>query len=281
MTALLMESRDAISEPQLSQDGTRVAYRNLSTGDIWIRDLDRNSDTRLTVEGQDIYPTWGLDRDTITFSSDRGGNFVLYTRRADLSQGAEVLAASTGALISGNWSGDGQVFVYYEVSSQDTNRDIWTLSPGSEPTPFLVTPFNERAPQLSPNGEWLAYVSDQSGLDQVYVTPFPTGGSVVPVSTTGGSEARWSRDGRELFYRLGSQMWSVAVEMEPEFSIGRVQLLFDVVYDRDVNGVGNPNYDVSLDGERFLMVQSGIGATVPIHLVQNFFTELERLVPTE
>ena len=82
-----------------------------------------------------------------------------------------------------------------------------------------------------------------------------------------------------MFYRLGSQMWAVAIEAEPEFSVSRATLLFDVPYDLEPNSLGNPNYDVPLDGEQFLMVRSGTGETMPITLVQNWFTELERLVP--
>ena len=281
MLAPLLEPSAGIFSPRLSPSGTRVAYANRQPGDIWVRDLARSSDTRLTVEGESAYPEWGPDADTVTFTSDRDGPPSLYTQRVDLGQGAESLAPSPNASIPGNWSHDGQVLVYYEVGTTGTNRDIWTLSSGGEPVPFLVTPFNERAPRLSPDGRWLTYVSDQSGIDQVYLTPFPDGGRVLPISTTGGTEPTWSRDGRELFYRLGSQMWAVAVNVNPEFSIGEATLLFDESYNMDPNLVGVPNYDLSLDGEQFLMVRSGKGATVPITLVQNWFEELKRLVPVD
>ena len=241
----------------------------------------RGSETRLTAEAENAYPEWGPGGDTVTFTSSRTGPFRLFAQRVDLSRGAEPLVPPASTSVPGNWSRDGQLLVYYELGIAGANRDIWTLSPGGEPVPFLATPFNDRAPRLSPDGRWLAYVSDQSGTDQVYLTPFPDGGRVLPVSTTGGTEPVWSRNGRELFYRLGSQMWAVAVDVNPGLAIGGSTLLFDERYDMDPNLVGVPNYDVSLDGVQFLMVRSGTGAPVPITLVLNWFDELKRLVPTE
>ena len=279
MIAPLLERRAGVYIPRLSPEGARVAYANDQPGDIWVRDLARGSDTRVTSEGENAYPAWGPGDDTLTFTSNRAGQYSLYSQSVDLSRDAEMLTASPSASIPGNWSRDGQVLVYYEVGTAGSNRDIWTLSQGSEPRPFLATAFNERAPQLSPDGRWLAYVSDQSGKDQVYLTPFPDGGRVLPVSTAGGDEPRWSRDGRELFYRQESQMWSVAVDAKSGSPIGRATLLFDKSYNRESNFVGTPNYDVSLDGRQFLMVRSEVEATVPMTLVLNWFEELKRLVP--
>ena len=104
---------------------------------------------------------------------------------------------------------------------------------------------------------------------------------MLPVSTAGGDEPRWSRDGRELFYRHESQMWSVAVDAKSGSPIGRATLLFDRSYDRESNFVGIPNYDVSVDGRQFLMVHSDVEARVPMTLVFNWAEELKRLVPTK
>ncbi len=161
-------------------------------------------------------------------------------------------------------------------------RDIWTLPLGGDPAPFQDTPFDERAPRVSPDGHWVAYVSNLAGQDRVYVQPFPEGGRVIPISTGGGTEPVWSRDGRELFYRDGTQLLVARVATQPTFTVERSTVLFEEPYATDPVFGGIPNYDVSLDGQRFLMVEStGAGESATVTLVQNWFEELKRLVPTD
>ena len=279
----LFEGEDVYGLPRLSPDGTRVTLGIQSEGggvDIRIRDFERGSDTRLTVEGtNNIYPVWTPDGEHVTFASSRTGAYDLFSKPADLSGGADLLITTARTKIPGSWSPDGQNLVYYEVHPE-TLRDIWMLPAGGDPEPFLVTPFNERAPRLSPDGRWMAYVSDQSGEDRVYVQRFPAGGRVIPISTGGGGEAVWSRDGRELFYRHGNQLLAVEVDTSGEFTVGRPSVVFEELYDTDPFAGGNPNYDVSLDGERFLMVMGvSAGATATVTVVQHWFEELKRLVP--
>ena len=125
----------------------------------------------------------------------------------------------------------------------------------------------------------MAYVSDQSGEDRVHVQRFPEGGRVIPVSAAGGTEPAWSHDGRELFYRVGNQMLAVAVEMEPEFRVGRPTVLFTADYDADPNTLGNPNYAVSPDATQFLMVTGGNRQNASLRFVLNWFEELKARVP--
>ena len=220
MTAL-MEAEGLSGLPRLSPDGKRVALvieRN-GISDIWIRDFERGADTRLTVGGSNLFPAWTPDGTKVTFASSRHGAYDVYWQPWDGSGEAERLTTSVDLSISvgeaerlttsvdlsisvGSWTPDGQTFVYYEITD-DTERDIWTLTPEAETSPFLATGFNERAPRLSPDGHWLAYVSDQPGQDQVVVQPFPAGGAVTQISTEGGMEPVWSRDGSALFYRHG------------------------------------------------------------------------------
>ena len=191
---------------------------------------------------------------------------------------AEQLTTSVdGSVSAGSWTPDGQTFVYYEVTV-DNQRDIWMLTPDEGPVPVVVTAFNERAPHLSPDGQWLAYVTDRLGQDQVVVQPFP-GDRVIPISIDGGREPVWSRDGRELFYRNGNQMVVVDVETEPEFTPATPRLLFEEPYVAAPSTQANPNYDVSLDGQQFLMVRRGRGQTSVLTVVQNWFEELRRLLP--
>ena len=265
-------------------DGARVAFiRVTETGgtDLWIRDLERGSETKLTeTDGFNYLPLWTPDGTIVTFASDRGDGVQLYARPVDLSGETELLAPTEGMSAPGSWSRDGQTLVYSALNAQG-DMDIWRLPVGGDPVAFLATEFFEGGARLSPNGKWLAYVSNQAGENRVFVQAFPEGGSVFPISTGPGIAATWSHDGRELFYRRGDQMWVVDVEAEPAFRAESPRLLFEASYATDLLGLGAPNYDVSLNGQQFLMVRSGAAAEAPGYVVvQNWFEELTRLVPT-
>ena len=269
-------------QPRLSPDGSRMAVYSRTEGDIQLWDLERGSNTWWAEGGADLFPTWMQDSSTVTFASDRSGSFDLYSRPANVGGAAELLVQAPEVLIPGSWSPDGQLLVYYEVNAE-TQRDLWVLPVNDSPSPFLITEFNEFAPRLSPDGQWVAYISDQSGENRIYAQPFPEGGTIIPISTGPGTEPVWSRDGRELFYRNGNQMLAVTVQPRPKFSVGRPNLLFEGPYLLDSLNLGIPNYDVSLDGQHFLMVTGAIDedATPPqITVVLNWFEELKRLVPT-
>ena len=240
---------DGFMQPRLSPGGTRVALER--PDGLWIRDLESGRETNLSEGLQGIYPAWTPDDTSVTFGA-AGGNNGLYVRPVDRSSQTDTLLSAERAIIPGAWTPDGQTLIYYVVNEQG-DRDIWTLPVGGDPVPFLATEFNEKNPRLSPNGKWLAYVSDQPGEDRVFVRAFPEGEGEFPVSTGLGTEAVWSRDGKELFYRNANQMWVVEVETDTQFTAGSSELLFEAPYVLDV--AGNPNYDVSLDGEHFLMEQ--------------------------
>jgi hypothetical protein len=274
MTTPLVEGRD---QPRLSASGSLMAFRKQDM-DLWIWDLENERETRLTEAGAGQYPLWTVDDTSVMFTSDRGASFDLYERPADISRQTESILVTEGTSVPGSWTPDGQTLIYYAVNSQG-DRDIWMKPVGGDPVPFLATGFHEKAPRLSPNGKWLAYISDQFGEDRVFVRAFPEGGGTIPISTGPGTEAVWSRDGRELFYRNGNQMWAVAVETGSNFSAGRPELLFEAPYVLDP--LGNATYDVSLNGEHFLMVQqTGLSDESPgFTIIQNWTEELTRLVP--
>jgi len=154
---------------------------------------------------------------------------------------------------------DGQRFFFYDVHPE-TGRDIWFFDVESqESRPYLVTQYNERAPRISPHGRWLAYISNETGLDEVYVESLPERSRKWTISTDGGTEPVWSRDGRELFY----------VVLGAEFSAGKPRPLFEGRF--DVGVIGNPDYDVTADGQRFLMLKrSEASAPVKLHVVLNW-----------
>jgi Tol biopolymer transport system component len=146
------------------------------------------------------------------------------------------------------------------------------------PRPFLKTPFNERAARLSPDGRWLAYVSNESGRDEIYVQPFPGPGGKWQISASGGNEPVWSRDGRELFYRSGEKMMAVSVVFGETFSAENPRLLFEGHFVPSRRG--DAAYDVSPDGQRFLMVKR-VQESIPtqLNIILNWFEELKRRVP--
>jgi len=175
-------------------------------------------------------------------------------------------------LIPFSWSEDRQTLAYYGVSS--AQADIWALPEGGEPISVVSSAYDERAPMFSPDGRWLAYVSDESGQDQVYVRPYPGPGAHMPISNEGGIEPVWSRDGDALYFCHEDRMMAVAVSAGGTFGVPRE--VFRQSYEFSPIGRGNPNFDVAADG-RFLMVRSlaSEGRPSPIHVVLNFFEELQ------
>jgi Tol biopolymer transport system component len=296
MTTPLFEGMN-LANPRLSTDGSQVAFEQASAGiaapDIWVRHLARGVDRRLTVSAaNDIGPIWTPDDTSVTFGSDRDDpdTLNLYQRPVDLSAPAERVLDVTvhedeqasppeeRDLNLGSWAPDGTLVYYHRHAAGD--RDIWSLPPGGTPEVFLATTSSESAPRVSPNGRWLVYVSDQTGEYRVYVQAFPAGGAVHPISPGLGTEPVWSRDGRELFYRSGQQMTAVGVDTGPTFAAHGNELLFQWPYNPPRGG-SVPNYDVSLDGQQFLMVQpTGAAGTAELTIVLDWFEDLTRLVPT-
>ncbi len=176
-----------------------------------------------------------------------------------------------------SWSGDGKVLAFTE-RKPSAERDIWVLEQGStNPSPFLVTPVDESAPAFSPDGHFLAYVSDESGRPEVFVQPYPGPGGRWLISTDGGSDPMWSAGGREILYRRGDDIVAVPVQTTPAFSAGAPQRVFDGRFEASDAA---RNYDVSGDGRRFVMVRSE-ESELPLqfHAVFNWFAELQRRAP--
>jgi len=276
--------------PRLSPDGGRVAVQLTDpSNDIWVYDITRNTLTRLTFEGNNQQPQWTPDGERVTWRSIRDGvPGNLFWKLADGTGAVERLTTSEFRQNPGSWSPDGQVLAFHQWpfgGSSPTARDIWILPLEGEhmPQSILQTQFNESAPVFSPDGRWLAYVSDESGRNEIYVRPFPkVEEGKWQISTDGGVEPRWAANGRELFYRNenGDQMMAVNITTEPTFGAGTPRLLFEGVYNR--SALGGAFYDVTSDGQRFVMVQAveqeaGAGQ---INVVLNWFEELKRLVPT-
>jgi serine/threonine-protein kinase len=278
----------AYTSPRISPDGTKVAL-NLrdEENDIWIWDFARNTLTRLTFDpGLDRYPVWSPDGRQIAFSSSRDksrGN--LFWQTADGTGTVERLAASDDLQVFPTaFSPDGTRLLVLLASGSRDGADIAVVQPGGEAraVPLLATMFGERYGEVSPDGRWLAYNSNESGRDEVYVRPFPdvdTGRW--QVSTGGGSQPLWARNGRELFFRNGATLMAVPLQVGQTFAAGNPAVVFERSY---ATPQGGRTYDVSPDGRRFLMIKEGtaddVASRARIILVQNWLEELKRLVPT-
>ena len=149
-----------------------------------------------------------------------------------------------------------------------------------QPQEFVVTEFNERHPMFSPDGQWIAFTSNRSGQDEIYVKAYPGPGGIVQISSEGGSQPLWARDGKELFYRNGDKMTVISVQTEPTFKmLAAPRILFQGSYYFGSFDWAS-NYDVTPDGQRFVMVKQPETSATQINVVLNWFEELKRLVPT-
>jgi Tol biopolymer transport system component len=197
--------------PELSPDAAHVAFARGAPADIHVLDIPNARTDRLTSDAADDQdPRWSPDGKTIAFDSSRGGVANLYTRAVGVTAEDKLILKTDSAKTLSDWTSDGKYLVYTEKD------DIWALpmsreaktgewKPGEKPIQVTKTPFVERTPRVSPDGRWIAYVSNKPGEDRVYIQSFPEPGIEQLVSPSGGVEPRWSRNGKELFYFTGPQ----------------------------------------------------------------------------
>ena len=205
--------------PRVSPDGQRVVVSFLVTNPgLWVYELARGILTRLVESEVVTRSTWTPDGKHVTMCllSPQSGAPNLYWMLADGSGAAERLTTSENSQVPGSWSPDGQVLAFTEADPT-TGFDIWMLGLQGDrkPRPFLQTPANEGGPAFSPDGHWVAYLSDESGRQEIYVRPFPGPGGKWQISSEGDTEPMWARNGRELFYRNGDKMMVTAVGTQP------------------------------------------------------------------
>ena len=274
--------------PRVSPDGTRVAVDvNLrGNSDIWIHDLARGTEAILTTDATvGSAPLWTPDGARVVFSSNRDGLPTLFTKLVDTPGQAElVVTASEGRtfITPDAWSADGRTLVFQELGGGvPTDISVLSMDGDGASELLLATESEEAGPSLSPDENWIAYSSDETGRREVYVQRFPGLGDQKFISTDGGFQPLWSPDGSELFYRGPRGMMAVSVDTEPMFSAEAPELLFEQQY---FSFQAFRTYDVAPDG-RFLMVKEGAtpedasAPTAQLHLVLNWFEELKRLVP--
>jgi Tol biopolymer transport system component len=255
--------------PRFSPDGTRVALDIRDQDqDIWIGDLARHTLTRITSDrGTDFYPVWTPDGRRIMFYSSRNGTANLFWQSADGTGTVERLTTSTTTPhYPFSISPDGRTLVFQEVTPS-TGIDLSTLElPSAKTTPLLHSAFGETNGEISSDGKWIAYQSNESGQEEIYVRPFPdVDRGRWTISTGGGTRPLWARTGRELFYLDGNNLLTaVSVQAGATFSASTPVRLFNTRYFSGFGGAGQSvagrTYDISPDGTRFLMIKDSLPA---------------------
>ena len=252
------------SMPALSPDEKSVAVSRVdllagTASDIWLINLERGTQIRLTDDpASDSYPAWSPTSDRITFVSTRNGQTSIYTKLSNGSAVEEPLVSSAELKWNPTFSPDGKLIIYAQLNPK-TNTDLYLVSTGSDKKieTFLQTNFIEAQPCVSPNGRWVAYISNETGQFEVYVQTFPVASSKLLVSVGGGSQPRWRADGRELYYYAPNRKL-MAVEVNGDggaFTVGTARPLFEIrVFGTvDQSFPGNGYYTTTRNGNRFLV----------------------------
>ncbi len=265
--------------PRLSPDGKQVAVSVASGSslDLWTFDLERGSRLRLTTDGSNRRTVWSPDGTQIAYFSlpsepGQGADQDLYVVPS-AGGAAKRILTRPGPQWPDSWSPDGR-FLIFEDGATGVTRDLWLLPFGEDPRPLVASRFSERGAAFSPDGRWIAFVSDESGRAEVYIQPFPGPGPKIPVSNEGGLQPVWGKSGRELYYRAADALMEVPVRLNP-LQVNAARKLLDLP--RALYGFDQftPDYDVAADG-RFLAIRRDASAADEITVVLNWTQELRR-----
>jgi serine/threonine-protein kinase len=274
----LVDVRRRYHSPRVSPDGRRVAvdFNHQGTRDVWTLDVQQHTLSRLTFDNDGHDPVWSPDGRTVAYATARGGVIGMFLQDGGGAGTADsLLVGSTAMTVGAFVPGTREVVSLITGNSGSWDLGVMPLEGDRKPRTLLGTQFNECYPAISPDGRWLAYVSDESGQNEVYVRSFPDGGGKVLVSQAGGSEPVWSRDGRELYYRgfdqLTTPLVAVSVRTSPNFTVLGRASLFDL--SEFEAAVPHANYDVTPDGG-FVMISQGRASEMV--LVQNWTEEASR-----
>jgi Tol biopolymer transport system component len=237
-------------------------------GGVWMIDLDTQTPTLMSESG--FYPLWSPDGSEIIFGTDRNESYDIYRRPVDLSRPEERFLDVENNLRSADWTLQNVLIIREEFPEKGMDLNYLTdIDDASSMTPLLDGKDDELAPIVSYDGKWLAYVSNYSGNDEIYVTSFPEPGARSQLSTKGGTSPVWAPDGSALYYFEGRSMIAVSVETEPRFRVTGRETLFEGEY---VQYRWSRQYDIMPDGKHFILVRNPAQGNVEV--VTNWFEEL-------
>lgn len=261
----------SLNDPRLSPDGDRLVL-SADTGAIWMVDLSTQTPTLLSESG--FYPVWSPAGGEIVFSTSRGKTFDVMRVPIDLSRPEELLLDQENNLRTMDWTRKGELVIREEIPGKGMDLRYWPdLTDESSIRVLMDGPDDELAPVVSPDDRWMAYVSDYSGSDEIYVTSFPETGARSKVSIKGGNSPTWSPDGKELYYFEGRRFVAVSVETTPAFRVLGRRTLLEGEF---VQYRWSRQYDVAPDGNRFVMIKNP--ARRDVEVITNWFAELRKLV---
>jgi eukaryotic-like serine/threonine-protein kinase len=271
-----------VRNPALSPSGDRVAFSlddpRGGTTDIWVRDLGRGTNTRLTFgEGDKLAPVWSPDGKRIAYRLSRSGPSDLIEKAADGTGAERVLLKGATVTIPSDWSRDGRYIAYMETG-KDSSFDMWVLPTSGEGKPILLlqTPFNEGNSVFSPDGRFIAYVSNESGRNEIYVRSFPGPGGKWQVSTAGGAEPHWSTDGKEITFRSPDQK-VMAADVRTSGDAFEASVPKALFLGRFQAAQTRNRYTPASDDQKFLLVAPlGRDAMAPTTVVLNWWAGLEK-----
>lgn len=258
------------SDPRLSPDGKRLVMSVVGFR-IWLLDLPTETPSLVSENG--FYPLWSHDGQSLIFGSTRNESLDLFRIPADLSQPEELLLDWENNLRSAAMAPDGTLVFREEIPGKGMDLKIWPDEAEDSISGLLDGPDDELAPAISPDGRWVAYVSDLSSQDEIYVTGFPRPSGRVQVSNDGGTSPAWSVDGSELFYMAGDAMMAVKVESGPNLRVVSRERLFDGPY---LQYRWFRQYDVHPDGQHFVIIENPPRGDY--NVVTGWFGEVERIL---
>jgi Tol biopolymer transport system component len=271
------------SNPSLSPDGKRIALditdRQSGNTDVWIYEVSGGIPSRFTSHPSlDTTPIWSPDGTRIVFNSLRQAHPDLYEKASNGVGNDDPILVNPRTKYPLDWSRDGR-FILFRAIDENTNFELWYMPAADrQPIPYLKSKFGVSHGQFSPDGKWVAYTSNESGRWEVYVSSFPASGGNWRISSAGGSEPRWRRDGKELFYLASDgKLMAAAVNEGPPFEAGVATPLFQTRRRERISATDLFSYDVSADGQRFL-VNSDVGevASSPLNLVLHWTEDAKR-----
>jgi eukaryotic-like serine/threonine-protein kinase len=249
----------------LAPDGKRFAVHQHEGdgGDSWFFDSDRMQRLTFNTAQDNSMPVWSHDATRIAFGSKRNGKWGVYVKASDGTGEEELIVESELTTMPMSWSPDGKLLVYW-VNDPKTRGDLWMVpvSGDRKPVALLQTPADESLAQVSPDGKWIAYQSDETGMNQIYVSPFPSGsGNKSQISTEGGVWPRWRGDGKELFFNLAPNIMAADIRISGQsVQPGVPQVVFPHGNPSFTvqHGAAYHRYAVTADGQRFLMPQPAV-----------------------